>query len=101
MIIFRIQPRTVVIVIEQDNMDRMVKADPITLETKTLGGFLPSVEQPDKLQIVIAFEPASEALYEVMRTNDWVAIWNYLHRGYEYTDIDGKVTRIPSTNRVQ
>lgn len=101
MIIFRIQPRTIVVVIEQNNMDRMVKSDPITLETQALGGFLPSVMQPDQLQIVIAYEPASEALYEVMRTDDMDAVWKYLYRGYEYTEVDGKVTRIPSTNRVQ
>lgn len=101
MIIFQIQPRTLVIVIEQDNLDRMIKADPLTLETRALGGFLPTVEQPDKMQIVIAYEPVSEALYEVMRTNDMDAIWKYLHRGYEYTEVDGKVTRIPAKSSIQ
>jgi hypothetical protein len=73
-----------VIVIEQDNLERMREADPITLETKLSGGVLPVPEYPDRLRILIAYEEDDVKLWQLARSNNLGDLLHYLARGWKF-----------------
>jgi len=52
----RLQQTILLVVIQRDNLDRMKKADPITLESTLAGGLLPPPRYPLNLSILMAYE---------------------------------------------
>jgi DNA-directed RNA polymerase subunit H (RpoH/RPB5) len=80
----------IVIVIQPDNLARMQKSDPITLESEALGGLLPEVKYPARLALMIAYEEDEVALYKAAQTGDFGDILRLLRRGYKFNrDVDG------------
>lgn len=80
----------IVVVIEPENMDRMRQADPITLETQSLGGVLPDIQYPTNYGILIAYEPVDEVeLYKRARLGGGELL-SYLERGRKFLrHVDG------------
>jgi hypothetical protein len=78
-----------VIVIEQDNLERMAKADPITLKSKRGGGILVPAEHPENLRVVVALEKDSAHVYEFLERQDRAGLLQYLMRGYQALGTDG------------
>ena len=68
------------VIIEKNNLERMEKADPITLESIPKGGILPRVMFPDNFSVLIAYEPNAEELYAKARKGG-VEFTAYLERG--------------------
>jgi hypothetical protein len=94
MVVFQVENKLtgeslLVIVIEQDNLERMEKADPITLKSKRSGGLLAPVEHPDNLHVMVAFEKNSGYVYELLQQQDKRGLLQYLMRGYELQITDG------------
>ena len=86
-----------VVVIEGDNLDRMKKADPITLESTKEGGLLEPPKYPLNLSLLIAYEEDQDELYRRAKTNA-VEMLKWLERGRVFIKgVDGKVEafRIP------
>jgi hypothetical protein len=85
--------RTVlVIVMEKDNLDRMRRADPITLESRSMGGHvMPKIRHPENLSLLIAYEEDDVALYRLARSGDMLGLLHYLERGRTWKpEVDGK-----------
>ena len=101
MLVFTVQPDLLVIVIEVDNLERMIKSDPITLESGVLDGFLPTLESPNRMRLIIAYESDSKKLYEIIRTGNIETILDHLTRGYKFTDVDGKLGTVPAKAIIQ
>jgi hypothetical protein len=59
-----------VIILEEDNVKRMEKADPITLQSALHGGVLIPIEHPGSLQVVVALETDSGRVYEFLNRQD-------------------------------
>ena len=47
---------TLIFILQKDNVDRMQKADSITLFPCRMGGFLPRLAYPENTSVVIAYE---------------------------------------------
>lgn len=78
------------VVIEKDNLDRMAKADPITLESIPEGGMLPAIKYPQNFSILIAYEPDSEELYRQGKRGG-LNLLGWLERGRKFIKgLDGK-----------
>jgi hypothetical protein len=78
-----------VIVIEKDNLDRMAKADPITLESVKKGGMLPVPKYPSDFSILIAYEEDDAELYRMAKDGRNLLYW--LERGRKWKpDVDGR-----------
>jgi DNA-directed RNA polymerase subunit H (RpoH/RPB5) len=89
--------RTVlVVVIEKENLDRMLKADPITLESKQQGGkVMPIIRHPENLSILIAYEEDQPELYRIAQAGDLVRLLTYLERNRKWKpEVDGQVTHL-------
>jgi hypothetical protein len=69
-----------VVVIEKDNLERMTKADPITLESLNNRGMLPPPKYPLNFSILIAYEEDQDELYKQIRRNN-INLLNWLERG--------------------
>jgi hypothetical protein len=83
------QQSILIVVLEPDNLKRMKKADPITMETKgPLGGVLPPIDYPQKFAVVIAAEEEEETkLYQAAGDG---SLLHYIMRGYKFKrDLDG------------
>jgi hypothetical protein len=80
---------SLVIVIEQDNLIRMQKGDPITLKSKRLSGILEPVHHPAHLRVIVAYEQDSGRAYEFLQRQDKTGLMRYLMRGLELTALDG------------
>lgn len=79
-----------VVVLQPDNMERMRKADPVSLESVALGGILPTPAFPDKLGVVIAYEEDEVGLYKAAQTGNLADLLRFIQRGYHFNrDIDG------------
>ena len=79
-----------VVVIEKDNLDRMEKADPITLESRPQGGMLPAPGYPHDFSILIAYEADDAALYAKAKAGG-PELLQWLERGRVFKPgIDGK-----------
>ena len=80
---------SLVIVIEQDNLIRMQKGDPITLTSKRLGGILDTVHRPAHFRVIVAYEQDAGLVYEFLQRQDKAGLMRYLMRGLELTATDG------------
>lgn len=77
------------VIIERENLARMEKADPITLESIAEGGMLPAPRYPANFSVLIAYEPDSEELYKMAQRPPMLIRW--LERGRKYIrGLDGK-----------
>lgn len=90
-----IETTLIVIVLEPDNLARMEKADPITLECGEPGGILKPIKYPNRIRIVIAHEKDVGPIYEMIQQGRDNELLHYLMRGYTFTPIDGVETRVP------
>jgi hypothetical protein len=81
-----------VMIIEKDNLDRMRVGDPITLESRAMGGHvMPKVRYPENLSLLVAYEEDDVELYKLARNGDMLALLRYLERGRTWKpDVDGK-----------
>ena len=80
----------IVVVIEADNLQRMKKGDPATLETHSLGGVLPDILYPTNYGVLVAYEEDEVELYKMARTGDGADLLRYLERGRKFLrHIDG------------
>lgn len=78
------------VVIERDNLDRMKKADPITLESTLAGGLLPPPRYPENLSILMAYEEDQDEVYMRARGNQGELL-EWLNRGHVFIKgVDGK-----------
>ena len=80
---------SLVIVIEQDNLIRMQKGDPITLMSKPLGGILDAVHHPAHFRVFVAYQQDSGRAYEFLQRQDKAGLMRYLMRGLQLTATDG------------
>jgi hypothetical protein len=81
------------VIIEKDNLERMQKADPVTLESFARGGGLQYPAFPRNLSVLIAYEEDQPKLYELAKAANKdaegvMALFKYLERGREF--IEGK-----------
>lgn len=89
-----------VVVIQPDNLARMRKHDPITLETQASGGILPVPKYPERLMVLIAYEEDEVALYKAAQTGDFRDLLELLRRGYRFNrDEDGTQRAFSITNK--
>lgn len=81
-----------VIVIEKDNLDRMKVADPITLESRSMGGHvMPKIRHPENLSLLVAYEEDEVELYKLARAGDLLGLLRYVERGRMWKpEVDGK-----------
>lgn len=85
------------VVIETNNLVRMEKADPVTLESIKEGGLLPAPKYPENLSLLIAYEPDIDELYKRAREGG-PKLLAWLERGRKFIPgVDGKVEafRVP------
>ncbi len=81
------QESILVIVIESANLERMKRADPITLETTPLKGLLPVPKYPERFGVMIAYEEDEVELYKHAAAG---TILGYIGRGFKFNrDLDG------------
>ena len=79
-----------VIVIETDNVERMKKADPVTLESRLCGGILPEPLFPKNFSILLAYESEDAELYAMAKRPPWEFV-RWLERGRTWREnVDGK-----------
>jgi hypothetical protein len=81
-----LQQSILVLVLEQENLDRMAKADPVTLESPRLGGVCPQPLFP--LRVLVAAETDQEPLYRLAKQGDTAELLTWLQRGSTF--IKGK-----------
>ena len=85
------------VIMETDNVKRMEKADPITLESAQRGGLLPVPKYPQNFSLLIAYETDSEELYRMAKIGG-MEMLKWLERGRKFIKgVDGKqeAFRIP------
>jgi hypothetical protein len=84
-----------VAVLEPENLDRMKKADPITMESNESGGGLAAPMFPQNFSVLIAYEEDQEKLYSLARSagEGWDGVRefiSYLERGRVFIEgVDG------------
>jgi len=79
-----------VVTMEKDNLDRMKKADPITLESTLAGGLLPPPLHPENFSVLFAYEEDDVELYRRAKGNVGELI-RWLERGRTWKEgVDGK-----------
>jgi hypothetical protein len=77
------------VVIERDNLDRMKKADPITLESVNVGGLLEPPKYPEKFSMLLAYEDDDDEVYKRVR-GDRMEFLRWLERGRKFIKgVDG------------
>ena len=83
--------RTIIIVIiEPDNLIRMGRGDPATLESKNQGGILANIDYPQNYAVLVAYELDEVELYKKVRGNAGEFL-RYLERGRQFIKgLDGK-----------
>src|SRR5215469_13973417 len=80
----------ILVVIEPENLERMKKADPATLESIYRGGILEAPRYPERLSIMIAYEDDVE-LYKRLMAGGRMEFLAWLERGRKFIEgIDGK-----------
>ena len=89
MLIIPIQDRvakstTLIVVLDKANTDRMVTADPITLHSWSQGGFLPTIEYPENLELIIAYEEEVSKVIDLAYRGKHDDLLKYLGRGYQF-----------------
>jgi hypothetical protein len=93
------QESYILVVIQPDNLERMRKADPITLESVALGGILPTAKYPEKLGVLIAYEEDEVALYKAAQSGNFADMIRFVHRGYRFNRDEDGTQRAFSINR--
>lgn len=84
------QESYLIVVLQPDNLERMKKSDPVTLETVATGGILPTARYPDKLMMLVAYEEDEVGLYKAAQTGNFADLLQFLRRGYKFNrDVDG------------
>lgn len=86
------------IIIEKENLERMKKADPITLESVNMGGWLPVPAYPQKFSLLIAYEEDSEELHRRAKGNKQAFLaWLERYRQWK-PDVDGvqHIAKLPN-----
>jgi hypothetical protein len=79
------------VVIEKENLDRMKRADPITLESIPSGGILGRPKYPNDFNLLVAYEEESAELYKLVQTGSGADLLRYLERGRVFDpNTDGK-----------
>ena len=87
----RTEESILVIVIERDNLERMEKADPITLESVQRGGVMPVPKYPQAFSLLIGYEKDDAELYRRVRGGSAIDLLRWLERGRVFIEsIDGK-----------
>jgi hypothetical protein len=72
-----------VLIIEKANLDRMRLGDPITLESRRMGGkVLPTIRFPNNLSLLIAYEEDEIELYRLATKGDARLLMKYLERAH-------------------
>lgn len=84
-----LQQSIIVIVIQPENLNRMRKADPVTLEAKVRGGMLMPARYPNNVSVLVAYEDDEGGLYERIRTGGVMGLLEYLERGRQWLPVDG------------
>ena len=74
----KLKRTVIVVVIEADNMQRMKKGDPATLEHRNRGGILPTIDYPENYAVLVAYEEDEVELYKKAKTGE---LLQYLERG--------------------
>jgi hypothetical protein len=92
------QESYLIVVLQPDNLARMRKSDPITLETTALGGILPTAKYPEKLALLVAYEEDEVALYRAAQTGNLADILQLVNRGYKFKRDDDGTERCFSIN---
>lgn len=81
----------IIVIIEPANLERMKRADPITL-TNVVGGFLKPISYPHRVKVCIAFEDQIEPIQQMVDEDRIDDLVNYLERGYKFTPmLDGVI----------
>jgi hypothetical protein len=84
------QRSVLAVIIEPDNLNRMCKADPITLESMFHGGALAPPRYPNNFNILIAYEDNQPELLAIAEQRDFAALMHYLERGRKFIKgVDG------------
>jgi hypothetical protein len=80
----------IIVVIEPENLRRMDRADPISIESANRGGLMKVPKYPEALSLLIAYERDDE-LYRLVRDGDLVELLRWLERGRQFIrGLDGK-----------
>jgi hypothetical protein len=85
-------PRSyIIIVIEQDNFERMRRADLLTLAPQSIGGMLQPVRFPANLHLLVAYEDPEMIgrLYELQMRGDVQGLVDTITRGWQNLPGDG------------
>lgn len=78
------------IVLEKDNVERMKRADPVTLESIRKGGLLQPIMYPRNFSILVAIEEDQDEVYRHAR-GDRLEFLKWLERGRVFIKgVDGK-----------
>lgn len=86
-----------IVVIETGNIERMKKADPVTIESNRHGGILEAPRYPDDFSVLIAYEENQDELYQKAK-GDPATFLKWLERGRVFIQgVDGKENVIKIT----
>ena len=94
-----LQQTVVLIVIERDNLERMKKADPITLESVNNRGLLEVPRYPNNLNLLIAYEEDEVELYRLARQGG-PGLLLYLERGRKWREAEDGTKNAVHLSRV-
>jgi hypothetical protein len=86
-----LQQSILFVVIERDNLDRMKKADPATLESVMKGGILAPPRWYMNFSVLIAYEEDDAELYRRVNESNGLELLQWLERGRKFIKgLDGK-----------
>lgn len=97
-----IRQSLLIVVLEKNNVERMQAADPLTIECKVAGGLMPTIEYPDQLNLMIAYEDRVDWIGELAEKGDLGEIIRRLNRGFKYVEGEDGIehtTRLPRGKR--
>lgn len=81
----------IILVIERENLERMRRADPATLESPQRGGIMQTPKYPEQLSILVAYEGDDAELYRRIRAENLAELLRWLERGRQFDpERDGK-----------
>jgi hypothetical protein len=82
------QESVLVVVIEKNNFERMKHADPITLNSRIVGGAL-EFPRYEVFGMTVAYEENMTKVYELIEAGDLSKLLIYLQRGYQFDPRQG------------
>lgn len=81
----------IILVIERENLERMRRADPITVESPQRGGIMQTPKYPEQLSMLVAYEGDDTELYRRVGTGNLLELLGWLKRGWRFDpERDGK-----------